>query len=88
MRNKMWRPTNTSDSNFLLAQKTALKKKWRQADKKKKKKGKTDEITKVLGPVQQPPAGKKSKTMKKKGPMKKKGLKGSKPAKKGKKVRR
>lgn len=46
-----------------------------------------DEVTRVLGPMQQPPAksgaGKKTKMLKKK-----KGVKGSEVAKKGKKVRR
>lgn len=83
----MWQPTNASKAQVLQIKKTALNKKRRQADKKKTKRNKVDEVTRVLGPMQQPAAksgaGKKTKMLKKK-----KGVKGSEVGKKGKKVRR
>ena len=83
----MWRPTNASKAQLLQMKKMAVDKKRRQADKKRTKKGKVDEVTRVLGPMQQPPpvsktgAGKKTKAMKMK---KRKGVKGSQGGKKGK----
>ena len=85
---KTWQPTNISKAQVLQLKKTALNKKRRQADKKKTKKNKADEVTRVLGPMQQPPAktgaGKKSKMTTKK----KKAGKGSKVARKGSQGRR
>ncbi|XP_076463627.1 RNA-binding protein 34-like isoform X2 [Babylonia areolata] len=51
----MWQPTNASATQVYQSHKTALKKKQRKVEKKKKKKSKADEVSRVLGPLQQPP---------------------------------
>ncbi|KAL8564291.1 hypothetical protein ACOMHN_050902 [Nucella lapillus] len=82
---RMWQPTNASSTQIFQSHKTALMKKQRRGEKKKKQRSKVDEVTRVLGPLQQPPAVQSAKSAharKPKQPNRRKDFKGQKKGKK------
>ena len=55
-KNKMWRPANASSTQVVHKKKEAFDRKLRKTEKKKKQRNKMNEVTRVLGPLQQPSA--------------------------------